>query len=382
MESGCLTYNAFGLFRRGTGKLFSASALRSVLYIALLGVVLYLLLPQLPGLETSAHVLARSSELLLVAALAAEVASLVSYSEVIGRSVGSACGMGASLDERRRNGIGPWFTFRLAITGHEAGRLLPGGAVLQVGIALDEFRRRGLRAEDVGVALAVGYLLVYGTLGVLCAASFAYLTLHRDVGPIFTVAVVLALLSFLVGVVIVARAAHRGSFHPERRAGELTYLAQRLLHRGWSREAAYEQGKRFGAAIRREVGAVGSILVGRPLRSAGMITLALGYWILDALCMLLVFSALGVRVGPAELLGAYAVAQAVAALPIMPLGGLGVAEGALVSMLALLGTSPSATVIPVLGYRLFNYWMPILLAVIFYPTLRLGASKTRGRRVR
>ncbi len=248
--------------------MFSASTLRSVLYIAALGVVLYLLLPQLPGLETSAHILARTSEPLLVAALAAEVASLACYSEVLGRSVVSACGLAPSLEERNRRGIGPWFTFRLAITGHEAGRLLPGGAVLQVGIAIDEFRRRGLKAEDVGVALAVSYLLVYGALGVLCAASLAYLPLQRDIGPIFTVAVALALLSFFVGAVMVARADHRGSFHPERRAGELTYSVQRLLHRGWSREAAYEQGKRFVAALRREAGAVESVLMGQPLRSA------------------------------------------------------------------------------------------------------------------
>ncbi len=68
-------------------------------------------------------------------------------------------------------------------------------------------------------------------------------------------------------------------------------------------------------------------------------------------------------------------------MPIMPLGGLGVAEGALVSLLALLGMSPATTVIPVLGYRLLNYWMPIPLAVIFYPTLRLGAKRIRARRV-
>ena len=28
-------------------------------------------------------------------------------------------------------------------------------------------------------------------------------------------------------------------------------------------------------------------------------------------------------------------------------------------------------VIPILGYRLFNFWMPIPLAAVFYPTLRL-----------
>lgn len=369
------------MFRRSSGKRFSTSTLRNVLYVASLGVALYLVVPQLPGLKHSANVLAGTSGPLLVAALAAEVTSLMCYSEVLGRSVVAASRMRPSLEARRRRGLGPWFVFRLAITGHEAGRLLPGGAVLQVGITLDELRRRALKAEDVSVALAVSYLLVYGALGILCAAAFIYLTLHRDVTPRVAV-VVLALFILLGGMVLIARAAHTRSFHAELHLGELTYQAQRLLRRGWSREAAYERAKLLLTALRREIGAAGGVLLGYPLRSAGLVALAFGHWLLDALCLLLVFWALGVSVGLGEMLVAYVLAQVVAALPFMPLGGLGVAEGVLVSLFALLGISPAATVIPVLAYRLFNFWLPIVLAAIFYPTLRLGAKKARARGVR
>jgi uncharacterized protein (TIRG00374 family) len=377
---GHLPYDAFGLFRRSSSKRFSTSTLRNVLYVTSLGVALYLLVPQLPGLEHSANVLDGSSEPFLMAALAAEITSLVCYSEVLGNAVVAASRIRPSLERRRRSGLGPWFVFRLALTGHEAGRLLPGGAVLQVSIILDELRRRGLKAEDVSVALAVSYLLVYGALGVLCAASFIYLTLHGDVAPVATVAMI-TLVVFLAGVVLVARATNARFFHAELNLGELIYQAQRLLRRGWSRKAAYEQAKRLIAALRREIEAARRVLFGHPLRSAVLVALAFGYWLLDALCLLLVFSALGLSIGPGSLLVAYAVAQVLAALPFMPLGGLGVAEGALVSLLALLGMSPAETVIPVLGYRLFNYWLPIVLAAIFYPTLRLGAKKTQTRKV-
>jgi uncharacterized protein (TIRG00374 family) len=355
------------------------STLRNVLYVAALGIALYLLVPRLPGLERSVNILARTSEPLLLAALVAEVLSLACYSEVLGRSVVAASRMRPSLRSRRRGGLGPWFVFRLAVTGHEAGLLVPGGVILQVGIILDELRRRNLKAEDIGVALAVGYLLVYGILGLLCGASLVYLMFQRDVAPMVSAAV-FALFAFLAGLVLVARAAHGRSFHAEFRLGELIYLAQRLLRRGWSREAAYDRAKRLLTALRKEFRAAWRVLIGHPLRSAGLVALAFGYWLFDALCLLLILSALGVGIGPGELLVAYAVAQVVAALPFMPLGGLGVAEGALVSMLALLGLSPATTVIPVLGYRLFNYWMPIVLAAIFYPTLSLGAKKARARK--
>ena len=351
-----------------------------MLYVAFLGVVLYLLLPLLPGLKRSATVLAGASVLLFVAALATEIISLICYSEVLGRSVVAASRMRPSLEARRRSGLGPWFVFRIAIVGLEAGRLLPGGAILQVGITLDEFRRRGLKAQDVGVALAVSFLLVYGALGVLCAAAFVSLMGHRDVT--LMVAVVFALLLFLATVVLVARAAYTRSFHAQLHLGELTYLVQHLLHRGWSREVAYERASRLVAALQRETQLTGRVLLERPSRSVGLAALAFGYWLLDALCLLLVLSALGVEVESGKLLVAYALSQLVATLPFMPLGGLGVAEGALVSLFALLGVSPEVTVIPVLGYRLFNYWMPILLALIFYPTLRLGAKNVRARKVR
>lgn len=379
--SGRVPYDAFDLFHTRAGRGFFASALRNVLYVAFLGIVLYLLLPLLPSLKHSVTVLAAASEPLLVAALTAEVISLACFSEVLGRSVVAASRMRPSLEARRSSGLGPWFVFRLAITGLEVGRLLPGGAVLQVGITLDELRRRGLKAQDVGVALAVGFLLVYGALGILCVVAFVYLMGLRVVAPKIAVGV-FALLIFLAAGIFAARAADVRSSRPEFHLGELVYLAQRLVRRGSSREAAHEQVKRITAALRSEIEVARQVLLRHPLRSAGLIALAFGYWLFDALCLLLVFSALGVETGLGKLLVAYALAQLVATLPFMPLGGLGAAEGVLVSLFALLGTSAAVTVIPVLVYRLFNYWMPILLAAVFYPTLRLGAKEARARKAR
>jgi len=46
----------------------------------------------------------------------------------------------------------------------------------------------------------------------------------------------------------------------------------------------------------------------------------------------------------------------------------------MIGTLALFGAGYEAA-IPVLGYRLFNFWLPIPLALILYPTLHLGAPK-------
>ena len=95
----------------------------------------------------------------------------------------------------------------------------------------------------------------------------------------------------------------------------------------------------------------------------------MGYWALDALCLILMFVALGVKADPLVLLVAYGVATTVAAIPLTP-GGIGVFEATMLATLSLLGVGPGAAV-AVLGYRLFNFWLPIPLAAVFYPTLRL-----------
>ena len=80
------------------------------------------------------------------------------------------------------------------------------------------------------------------------------------------------------------------------------------------------------------------------------------------------FDALGVVADPLTLLVAYCVATTIAAIPLTP-GGIGIFEVTMLATLALLGVGSEAA-IPILGYRLFNFWLPIPLAAVFYPTLR------------
>jgi glycosyltransferase 2 family protein len=90
-----------------------------------------------------------------------------------------------------------------------------------------------------------------------------------------------------------------------------------------------------------------------------------------------VFAALGVPASPILLVVAYGVATALAAIPLTP-GGIGVFETTMLATLALLGVGSEAA-IPILGYRLFNFWLPIPLAAVFYPTLR-RAGRDRALR--
>jgi uncharacterized membrane protein YbhN (UPF0104 family) len=48
----------------------------------------------------------------------------------------------------------------------------------------------------------------------------------------------------------------------------------------------------------------------------------------------------------------------------------------MLATLALLGVG-SAAANPILGYRLLNFSIPIPIAALFYPVLRLGAERKR-----
>jgi uncharacterized protein (TIRG00374 family) len=122
-----------------------------------------------------------------------------------------------------------------------------------------------------------------------------------------------------------------------------------------------------------EVRALREQLLYHPVAALKLEALALGYWGLDALCLIIIFGAFGVDADPVELLVAYGVATTIGSLPLTP-GGLGVLEATMLGTLTLLGVGSEAA-IPILGYRLFNFWLPIPLAIILYPTLQFGSAK-------
>lgn len=207
----------------------------------------------------------------------------------------------------------------------------------------------------MSAALAVFFTLIYGALCTLLAAAFVYLVAAHYI-PSTVVVTILAVLVFLAMVVFVARSGYRGSSRVRHLLGQVACQAQRFLRRGQLRKTVAERAKRFAADLRRALEVTGKWLLAHPSQLAKLSALAFGYWLLDALCLLFVFAALKTEVEPGKLLVVYAVAQLVAALPFMPPGGLGVAEGVFVSLFALLGIGPEVSLYPVLVYRVFNYW--------------------------
>jgi uncharacterized protein (TIRG00374 family) len=338
--------------------------LRGALLVGSIGLALHLVLPQIPGIERSLRLVAGTSHLLVGAAFLAELASELCYAELLGRSIG--------MTNHRRPGR--WFMLRLTVTGYGAAHVLPGGGAAAATVTYGALRRKGLDPEKVGLTLAAVSVLVYGTLGVLFSGSLLYMLLGRDLGPASMAAGALFLVLILV-VVLGTYVAYRRPTLAKNGAERVAHLAGRLLRREGLRRKTEAWSVRLVSRLGEEFRAARQQLAGRSAETPKLAALALGYWAFDVLCLILMFAALGVAADPLVLLVAYGVATALATIPLTP-GGIGVFETTMLATLALLGVGSEAA-IPILGYRLFNFWLPIPLAAAFYPTLR-RAGRNRG----
>jgi uncharacterized protein (TIRG00374 family) len=353
--------------------------LRHALYLLSIGLAIHLVLPHIPGLEHSGRLVMQAAPLLIAAAFLAELSSVLCYAELMGRSVGGAMGLGTSIRRRRQGGLGRWFMLRLTVSEIGASHVLPGGGASMAAVTYGALRTRDFEPGKIGLALAVMASLVYGTLGVIFAGSLTYILLSRELGTV-------GLISTLFGLAVTL-AAFAGSYEAYRRPQLVRRTLNRTSHaifrafgfvfrRSWSEQRAKDLSKRLVERLREEVRATRQQLLGRPGEAVQLVALAFGYWVFDFLCLFLVFWALGIPAGTIDLLVAYGIATATGAIPITP-GGVGIFEATMLATLALLGAGADA-IVAILGYRLFNFWLPIPLAAIFYPTLH-WKFKRRGK---
>jgi uncharacterized protein (TIRG00374 family) len=114
--------------------------------------------------------------------------------------------------------------------------------------------------------------------------------------------------------------------------------------------------------------------------TASVVTIAVGVWACDFLCLLSSFAAVHAAVPWDGVLLAYGAAQFVSSLPVVP-GGLGIVEGSLAAILAAYGTGRVPAISAALAYRLVSFWLAIAVGwvsagVIAYQARRRGQRDT------
>jgi glycosyltransferase 2 family protein len=340
------------------------TVLRGVVYLASLGLAVHLILPQIPGLERSARLVAEASPLLVGAAFVAEFLSEMAYAELLGRSVAAASRLDTTVRSRSHRGLGPLLMLRLTVCGYGVAHVLPGGGAAAATVTYGALRARGVDRKVVGLAVAAVTGLVYGALVLLFAGSLIYMLARGDLTTgetLLTLAAAVMLVAAVLALYAV-RARPRGA---RRVLGDVVYRVVRVVRRRYGRGDADALVGRLADGVGEETRSLRRQVQARPFEVLGWCCLAISYWAFDATCLVLMFHALGVQADTSELLVAYGIATAAGTLPLTP-GGIGVFEATMLATLAVFGVGAGAA-IPILGYRLFNFWLPIPLAALFYP---------------
>jgi glycosyltransferase 2 family protein len=123
--------------------------------------------------------------------------------------------------------------------------------------------------------------------------------------------------------------------------------------------------------------ASGMTEAGRLLRKGDPLLIggSIGYWLFDNLVLLAAFHAFGVAPPLTIVLMAYLIGQLGGALPLP--GGLGGIDGGLIGTLIVYGVAAAPAAAAVLLYRVVLFWVPLIMGVPAFISLRRGLDDDR-----
>jgi len=317
-----------------------------VLFVALAAGV-FGLLPQLGGLTREAAGLRHARPAFLAAAIVAQAASLGCYA-LLYRQVLAALGARVRFRLVADVVLASFFISHLTPFGSASGTLVNVGTLEAEGIDA------AITGEAIGLTSLVSTVALIALFGIGFVAtagrhvSHGYLTIAG-----IALGLVVAVLAAVLGI----------GAHPEiaGRAGRWAASIARHIRPGIDPEKVAETSSRLASLAR-------SALTGRAFLASS--AFASADLLLDLLSLDLVFLALRYQPGFGPLAVAYAAANIASAIPVTP-GGLGVVEVTMVAITVGFGAPRPTAVLAVLGYRIVNYWLPLIPGAIAYLRLRL-----------
>jgi uncharacterized protein (TIRG00374 family) len=276
--------------------------------------------------------------------------------------------------QRRTGPEGPvstvsWSTAASAhLAGNAAGTVVPGGPATAGVVQARLLIQSGQSPSAVASAITAMGLLTTGVLLMLPVLTVPALL----IGPPHARRLELGLVtSLVVGVVMVALSIAFLIWTPfvigvGRVAGRLLHLVKQDVTADSASDALISARDR-----------VASSFAGCRTRA---VIAAAGNRMFDYAALVAALAAMGAHARAADVLMAYAVAQALALIPITP-GGLGFVESGLTTLLVLVGVTADQAVVATLLYRLIAFWMPIPLGALAWAGWRINLHLTRHARV-
>jgi uncharacterized protein (TIRG00374 family) len=323
--------------------------LRNGLVIGVLAVVAwYIILPEFFSAKDNVASLEHVNILLLLLGGALEVISLFFYAKL---TVTVLPPKSLSLSK----------AWRINLASLAVGHLVPGGTAGGTGASIVLMTNEGLSVTDVSVATAT---MGIGSAVLLNAMLWLALIISIPINGFRPVYEWVALVSLLL----------LGFF--------ASLIAGFAKGDGWAVRLLRKMALRFSFIPEAKLEAVLSQIAerikafwsDRELVRRGIVWAALN-WLFDAACLWVCLRAFGWHLDPIDLFVAYGVGNVLAAIPLTP-GGLGTVELAVTALLRGFGVPTLIAGFAVLGWRLFNFWLPIPVGGASYLSLRIERGAT------
>ncbi len=341
---------AGGAPRKGRRRLVMRRVGNGVMFAGL-AVGVYALLPRLGGLSHDAAGLRHARPAFVAAAVVAQAVSLGCYALLYRRVL-------ASLGAR----VPFWLTARVTLASFLVSHVTPFGSAAGTAVNVSTLETEGVAASTTGEA--IGLTSLVSTLALIALFGTGLVaTAGRHLSQAYLV-IAGAALALVVSVLAIALVV---GAHPDiaASAGRRVAKVARHVRSSIDPEKVAQTSKRLASLAR-------SALTGRAfLASYGFASADL---LFDLLSLDLMFAAVRYQPGFGPVAVAYAAANIASAIPVTP-GGLGVAEVTLVAITVGFGAPRATAVLAVLGYRIVNYWLPLLPGAVAYLRLRLSQKK-------
>ncbi len=313
-----------------------ASLRRSLIWLTITGISLYLVAPSLMQVFSSADDLAQIDPLWLVAMAGLETAALASLWAL----------QRTALHTRRWR---PVIASQLA--GGALAKVAPAGGAVGAALQYRMLVEAGFERGRSAAALTAVNLLIFAVVLVLPVLALPAIVRGGVSTDLVDATLVgLAVFAVLLGLGVLAFA-----------------LDGPLLYAGHALQRLRNRLRRRSPALRS--------LPDRLLRERDRILATLGprwkralaagvaRWAFDYGILLAALAAVGSTPRPALVLLAFCAAQLLSQVPATP-GGLGFVEAGLTATLALAGVSAGDAVLATLAYRLFTYWLALPLGLV------------------
>jgi hypothetical protein len=308
---------------------------RTVIWLAVTGVSLYLVAPSLLDTLSSWRDIDRFGSGWLLAMAGLQALSLACLWTV----------------QRFALHGGDWYAVATSqLAGSAAAKVVPGGGAVGAALQYRMLVQAGVQSARAVTGLTAANLLTFAVvlaLPVLAVPAIAGGAVNRGLLTATLVGAAVFVGLFALGALALAldgplawvgRTVQRLRNRARRGAQPLRDLPARLLH----------ERDRLLATL------------GPRWRQA--LAATIGRWAFDYGSLLAALAAVGSTPRPALVLLAFCAAQVLTQVPVTP-GGLGFVEAGLTATLTLAGVPPGKAVLATFAYRLFTYWLPLPLGL-------------------